>query len=225
VLGEEVAEAILGCLAEPATRPEQGGAAVDTRSRQVRLPLHLGEGTEEEARAELEQRKRELAQLLDLPIDRFPRLSQLDAAAMRRSRELAPAAARSLLSRARLFLRDKTAPFLVGGRRELEVEVQVARVGQAALLALPLEPTTNVGLDWKTRMRGEFPHPAVCGIANGWLRYLPHARDLAHPRAEQHYEVLQSLLAPGAAERLLETGQQLIAELRAGPGRSPGSDS
>jgi len=213
VLGEEVAEAILSCLSEPAARPEHGEPSIGTRCRRVRLPLHLGEGTEKEAGAELAQRKSELAQLLDLSIDRFPRLSELDGVALRRSRELPPAAARSLISRARLFLRDKTGPFFVGGRRELEVEVQAARVGEAALLALPLEPTTNVGLDWKTRMRGEFRHPALCGIANGWLRYLPHARDLAHPRAEQHYEVLQSLLAPGAAERLLETGQQLMSEL------------
>jgi hypothetical protein len=213
VLGEEVAEAILSCLPQPATRPEPSDIPIGAGSRRVRLPLHLGEGTEEEARADLEARKRELAQLLGLTIDRFPRLSQLDAVALERSRELAPAAARSLISRARLFLRDKTGPFLVGGRRELEVEVQAARVGEAALLALPLEPTTNVGLDWKERMRAEFASPGVCGIANGWLRYLPHSRDLAHPSAEHHYEVLQSLLAPGAAEQLLSTGEQLMAEL------------
>ena len=43
----------------------------------------------------------------------------------------------------------------------------------------------------------------MVGIGNGWLRYLPHASDLAHPLAHQHYEVLQSLFAPGACEALL----------------------
>ena len=51
------------------------------------------------------------------------------------------------------------------------------------------------------------------GIANGWLRYLPHSRDLAHPRAQLHYEVLSSLLAPGASERLLELGEELLDSL------------
>jgi hypothetical protein len=213
VLGEEVAEAILACISEPEARPDPSDTFIAARSRNIRLPLHLGDRAEDEIRAELEERKRELAGLLGLGTDSLPRLSRLDAAALERSRELGPAAARALISRARLFLRDKTAPFFVGGQRELEVEVQAARVGQAALLALPLEPTTNVGLDWKARMRTEFACPGVCGIANGWLRYLPHARDLAHPDAEQHYEVLQSLLAPGAAERLLATGQELFSEL------------
>ena len=42
---------------------------------------------------------------------------------------------------------------------------------------------------------------------------LPHASDLSHPRAQQHYEVLQSLLAPGACEALLDAGEQLAREL------------
>jgi hypothetical protein len=53
----------------------------------------------------------------------------------------------------------------------------------------------------------------VIGIANGWLRYLPHAADLSHPRAHQHYEVLQSLLAPGACEALLAAGESLARKL------------
>ena len=53
----------------------------------------------------------------------------------------------------------------------------------------------------------------MIGIANGWLRYLPHAADLSHPHAHQHYEVLQSLLAPGACEALLEAGPTLAREL------------
>ena len=53
----------------------------------------------------------------------------------------------------------------------------------------------------------------VVGIGNGWLRYLPHASDLAHPLAHQHYEVLQSLFAPGACEALLGAGHALAREL------------
>ena len=128
-------------------------------------------------------------------------------------RELPLAEARRRLSLARLYLRDKTGPFFLGGRRKLDVEVQVLRIDGGALLGLPLEPTTNVGLDWRARASRLLPVAGVAGIANGWLRYLPHADDLAHPRANEHYEVLQSTFAPGACERLLETGESLLRGL------------
>jgi hypothetical protein len=79
-------------------------------------------------------------------------------------------------------------------------------------LGLPLEPTTAVGIDWRDRIGGG-RLGAVIGIANGWLRYLPHPTDLSHPRAQEHYEVLQSLLAPGACEALLGAGEALAREL------------
>ena len=51
------------------------------------------------------------------------------------------------------------------------------------------------------------------GIANGWLRYLPHERNFAEPNAEQKYEILQSTLHPAAATRLLERAAALLQEL------------
>ena len=38
-------------------------------------------------------------------------------------------------------------------------------------------------------------------------------RDLAHPQASEHYEVLQSMVAPGACEQLLDAGETLLATL------------
>jgi hypothetical protein len=97
----------------------------------------------------------------------------------------------------------------------LEVEAQLLRIGDAALLGLPLEPTTEVGLDWKSRAGRRGLRGAVCGIANGWLRYLPHPRDLEEPLSHHRYEVLMSLLAPPACERLLEAGEELLGGLAA----------
>ena len=68
-----------------------------------------------------------------------------------------------------------------------------------------------MGLDWKAR--AGTPRAAVAGIGNGWLRYLPHARDFADPLAHHHYEVLSSLFAPGTCEELLRQGKDLLAEL------------
>jgi hypothetical protein len=210
VLGREVADAVLQCLARTEAVPSD--SQVDARRERLRLPIWLGELSPSDARESLERRKREIAELLGRTDGSLPRAADLYDLASESARGLPAAAAREQIARIRSYLRDRYAPHFAGGARELDVEVQVLAIGRARLLALPLEPTSAVGLDWRTRV------PAgrlglVVGIANGWLRYLPHASDLAHPHAHQHYEVLQSLLAPGAAEALLERGAKLAREL------------
>jgi hypothetical protein len=211
VLGREVADAVLQSLAtaEPVALDS---AAVAAGSRAVRLPIHLGDRTPEAAQAELERRKIEVARLLGTTADSLPRLAELWDLASAATRDLPVAEARERIAQVRLYIRDKTSPFFVGKRRELDVEVQVLCIGRAVLLGLPLEPTTQVGFDWRDRI-GPGRVGAVIGIANGWLRYLPHAADLSHPHAHWHYEVLQSLLAPGACEALLAAGESLAREL------------
>ena len=88
--------------------------------------------------------------------------------------------------------------------------MQRIRLGDAELVALPLEPTVDVGLDWKAR----FPEQpaAVIGIANGWLRYLPHPRNFSEPDADCAYEVLTSTLVPEAATILLDAADSLRVE-------------
>jgi hypothetical protein len=202
VLGREVADAALDAWRR--VRLEATPARVAAATATVRLDVHPESG--------LAERKRAAAEALGLEPDALPRTSELYALAGRVARDLPIAEARSRIAQVRLYLRDKTAPFFVGNRRELDVEVQVLRIGDAFLLALPLEPTTAVGLDWRGRFSGGRTG-LVIGIANGWLRYLPHASDLAHPLASQHYEVLQSTFAPGACEALLDAGERLAATL------------
>ena len=153
-----------------------------------------------------------MARLLGTTPESLPRIAELWDFASAATRDLPIAEARKRIAQVRLYVRDKTSPFFVANRRVLDVEVQVLRIGRALLLCLPLEPTTNVGLDWRQRI-GADRMGAVIGIANGWLRYLPHAADLSHPDARCHYEVLQSLLAPGACEALLSAGEKLAREL------------
>jgi hypothetical protein len=88
----------------------------------------------------------------------------------------------------------------------------VLRLGPAALLALPAEATVDVGLDWKQRL--DASPGAVLSIANGWLRYLPHAKNYAEPDAGRHYEILMSTFVPDAATRLLDAGEALWASMR-----------
>jgi hypothetical protein len=212
VLGREVADAVLASL--PRARPEPDEPRLAARSARVKLPLHLGDLAPAEAQAELARRKAEIARLLGLREAELPRLGELYDRASDSARQLPVAEARERIATVRRYIRDRSAPYFAGNRREVEVEVQVLAIGRALLLALPLEPTSAVGADWRARAAAH-GLGLVVGIGNGWLRYLPHASDLAHPAAHQHYEVLQSLLAPGACEVLLETGLSLARELGA----------
>lgn len=209
VLGREVADAVLAALPRTVPEPEPLIAA---RSARVKLPLHLGELAPLELDAELARRKREVARLLGRGEAELPRMLELYDLASSSARELPIAEARERIAAVRTYIRDRTAPYFVGNRRQTEVEVQLLALGRARLLALPLEPTSAVGLDWRARV-GARGLGLVIGIGNGWLRYLPHASDLAHPLAHQHYEVLQSLFAPGACEALLGAGHALVREL------------
>jgi hypothetical protein len=213
ILGAEVAEAVLGTLAPEA---EPGRAAenvpVCVSSGSIGLPIHLGNQPEETARAELKKRKAELAEWLDVPLEEFPRLSALESRIRARTHGLPTPELREWIARGRLYVRDRTARHWTEGAPVIDVEAQVLRIGEGALLALPVEPTAAVGLDWKERAQRRVPFSSVVGIGNGWLRYLPHPDDLADPLGHQRYEILSSLLAPGACEKLLELGETLLEQ-------------
>ena len=210
VLGREVADAVLASL--PRAVPEPEDPRLAARSAHVKLPLHLGELAPADLEAELARRKREVARLLGRTEADLPRMTEIYDLANTAARELPIAEARERIAAVRTYIRDRTAPYFAGNRRQAEVEVQLLALGRARLLALPLEPTSAVGLDWRARVAAH-GLGLVVGIGNGWLRYLPHAADLAHPLAHQHYEVLQSLFAPGACEALLGAGHGLVREL------------
>ncbi|MDJ0787475.1 MAG: hypothetical protein QNK05_11750 [Myxococcota bacterium] len=149
---------------------------------------------------------------LELPPDHPARTHELYGMEHERTKHLPEETRRERIARVRWYLRNHTADRFTFGP-EPEVEVQVIRIGSARLLALPLEPTTHVGLDWKERVAG--PDAAVLGIANGWYRYLPHEKDLADPLAHQKYEVLQAALVPEAAAQLLACAARLDARIDA----------
>jgi hypothetical protein len=194
VLGREIGRAVVGAASAIETRPE---AVVDAGSSRVRIPVH---------RADLELRRRQALAALELPPDSEARTRDLYRLEWERTADLPAEQRRERIAKVRRYLRDRTAARFAFGS-EPDVEVQVLRIGDAHLLGLPLEPTVDVGLDWKRRVGGR--HAAVVGIANGWLRYLPHARNFEEPLADQKYEILQSTLVPDASERLLAEAERL----------------
>ena len=87
---------------------------------------------------------------LDLPEDSAYGTAELFAAEQARTEGYPTAERRERLARVRRYLRDRTAARFAFAETP-EVLVQVLRIGDALLLGLPLEPTVDVGLDWKRR--------------------------------------------------------------------------
>jgi hypothetical protein len=205
-LGRELGDAVVDAAARAETVPD---VVIDAASRRIPIPVHgLAEG-EVAYREALELSRAEAHRALDLAPD--DRVSTMDLFRLEheRTRDFPPAERRERIARVRLHLRDRTAPRFAFAR-EPRVETQVLRIGEALLLGLPLEPTVNVGLDWQRRAGGP---GSVVGIANGWIRYLPHAEDYLDPEAHLKYEILQSTLVPEAASRLLDEAESLAAGL------------
>jgi hypothetical protein len=196
-LGGELGRAVAQAALAIETTPD---APVGARAGALRLSVHR-ETSEERATA--------LA-ALDLPADAEVSTATLFELERERTAHLPAEERRERIARVRLYLRNRTARRFAFGE-EPEVEAQVLRLGAARLAAFPAEPTVDVGLDWKERVGAR--HAAVLGIANGWLRYLPHPRNFEEPLAHQKYEILQSTFLPDAGERLLALAEELDAAL------------
>jgi hypothetical protein len=206
-LGHEIGDAVV----EAAARAEPvADVPVDAASRRIGIPVHGFTQGEDARREALERSRAEAHRALGLDPDERVGTMDLFRLEHERTRDLEPAERRERIARVRLHLRDRTAARFAFSQ-EPQVETQVLRLGDALLLGLPLEPTVNVGLDWRRRAGSGMA--SVVGIANGWMRYLPHADDFRDPEAHQKYEILQSTLVPEAAGRLLDEAESLARGL------------
>ena len=85
--------------------------------------------------------------------------------------------------------------------------VQALRLGDVAFVAAPCELFHELGLDIKRR--SPFPHTVVIELANDNIGYVPRREDYKNGG----YEVVNSRLAPGCGEQLVETALGLLDEL------------
>jgi hypothetical protein len=203
-LGREVGDAV---AAEARAIEPCADLAVGSRGSAIAIPVHGAEAGEAAQAVALERRAREAALALGLDPEEPLRVSQVFALEAERTAGLEPEEKRQRMARARLFVRDRTAPRLAGGLRP-SVELRVLSLGAARWLGLPAEATAELGLAWKA---GQAPGSALLSNVGGWLRYLPHPDRFTAPRAHHHYEVLMSTLEPGAALRLLDAAVELAA--------------
>jgi hypothetical protein len=94
--------------------------------------------------------------------------------------------------------------------QERETWLQVVRIGDVALVGVPAECFTQLGLDLKNR--SPFRHTYVAELANDWIGYLP---DLTGHKlgGYQVWTGYHSYVEPGTGERLVDELVTMLREL------------
>jgi neutral ceramidase len=89
--------------------------------------------------------------------------------------------------------------------------LQVTRLGDVALVGIPAEFFTKLGLDIKNR--SPFPQTYIAELANDWIGYVPD-QDAFKLGGYQVWTGFHSYCEPGTGERIVETIIEMLNELR-----------
>ncbi len=95
----------------------------------------------------------------------------------------------------------------------VRVPVQVLRIGDLELLALPGEVLVEVGDTWRAQAGHDRAH--IVGLANAHLRYLPHPSHFDEPEAGVRYETITAGLDAKGMAQVLDAAGRLLALARA----------
>jgi hypothetical protein len=94
--------------------------------------------------------------------------------------------------------------------QQRETWVQALRIGDIAIVGVPAEYFTQLGLDIKNR--SPFRHTYIAELANDWIGYLPNLE--AHKLGGyQVWTGYHSYAEPGTGERIADTAVELLQEL------------
>ncbi|HOB97848.1 MAG TPA: hypothetical protein PKM43_03755 [Verrucomicrobiota bacterium] len=106
--------------------------------------------------------------------------------------------------------RDMRAKLAPQRGQERETWLQGMRIGDVALVGVPAECFTQLGLDIKNR--SPFRHTIVAELANDWIGYLPD--QTAHKLGGyQVWTGYHSYAEPGTGERLVDEAVDILNEL------------
>ncbi len=129
-----------------------------------------------------------------------------EAAVQGYCRKYAPAGA-PVIERVFRAMREELRP---AQGEERETWVQAIRIGDIALVGVPAEYFTQLGIDIKNR--SPFRYTYVAELANDWIGYLPNLE--AHKLGGyQVWTGLQSYTEPGTGERIADEAIRLLNEL------------
>lgn len=95
--------------------------------------------------------------------------------------------------------------------QERETWLQALRIGDVALVGVPAEFFTKLGLDIKNR--SPFRHTYVAELSNDWIGYLPD-RDAHRLGGYQTWTGLHSYAEPGTGERIVDEAIALLEQLK-----------
>lgn len=94
--------------------------------------------------------------------------------------------------------------------QERETWVQALRIGDIAIVGVPAEYFTQLGLDIKNR--SPFRHTYIAELANDWVGYLPN-REGHKLGGYQVWTGYHSYAEPGTGERIADLAVELLREL------------
>ena len=94
--------------------------------------------------------------------------------------------------------------------------VQAIRIGDVAIVGVPAEFFTSLGVDLKRR--SPFKHTVIAELSNDWIGYLPD-REAHQLGGYQVWTGFHSFAEPGTGERVVDTAVQLLQELSASDNR------
>lgn len=100
-----------------------------------------------------------------------------------------------------------------------ETWIQVLRIGDVAIVGVPAELFTQLGLDIKRR--SPLRHTIVAELANDWIGYLPD-REAHRLGGYQTWTGLHSYAEVGTGERMVDATVELLGDIA---GRSPAETS
>jgi len=159
---------------------------------------------------------------VELPLQELPSEEEIEKERIEYSNRLSLAKQRNqhgdiILWEGFLEWADTTSQLIRKGERHLnkEIELQVMRVGETAIAAIPGEPFIEIALGVKERSK--FKHTIVAGYTNGCIGYMPTPEAIEQggyevDTAHKLYDIAP--LAPSAFRIIVETAAQLCDEVR-----------
>ena len=129
-----------------------------------------------------------------------------DAAVARYCRKYAPGYSEAVIK----VFRNMRADLASQQGQERETWIQVLRIGDVAIVGVPAEYFTQLGIDIKNR--SPFRHTYIAELANDWIGYLPNLE--GHKLGGyQTWTGYQSFAEPGTGERMADEIVSMLKEL------------
>jgi hypothetical protein len=97
---------------------------------------------------------------------------------------------------------------ICAGNTAREVEIQALRIGDAALVGVPLEPFARIGAE--IRAASALPVTQFAGYTNGWEGYVPTDDEFAKGGYETEWA---TPYGKGAADVLVAEAKRIIGAL------------